>query len=166
MKRISVPVLVGMCAVALTAAGGLAQERSLRDNLADLNERLRDNGYTDEDQQTYTQMSIRGDRLVAEIIRIRGEAKTTNVYDAAIADLDPARIRVRAIGPYIELGIPARGTVTVKLRCQTGPITNAWDMPAGSAVLLEVRPDRDLAEALRAALASVVRQAKEEIAAE
>jgi len=160
MKRIAMPVMAALCAVSLTVARGMAQERSLGQNLAYVNEALRNNGYTEEDQETYSHLRLQGDRMIAEVTRVRGGATTVNVYETAVADVDPARIRVRTIGAYVEIGLPSRGDVTASLRCETGGITNEWSMPNASALLLELKHDRALADELKDVLVQLVRQAK------
>jgi len=166
MKRIAMPVMTGLCAVSLTAAGGAAQERSLSQNLAQVNQLLRDNGYTEEDQQTYSHLRLQGDRMIAEITRVRGGARTVNVYETAVADLDPQRIRVRTIGAYAEISLPSRGDVEASLRCETGGITNEWAIPNASALLLELKPDRALADEIKDVLLELVQQAKTGVATE
>jgi hypothetical protein len=166
MKRIAMSAIAGICAVSLTVAGGTAQERSLSQNLAQVNQLLRSNGYTEEDQQTYSHLRLQGDRMIAEITRVRGEARTVNVYETAVADLDPQRIRVRTIGAYAEISLPSRGDVKASLKCETGGITNEWAIPNASALMLELKPDRALADEIKNALVELVQQAKAGLATE
>lgn len=165
MRRLWTSLLAGLCWLAATASGGFTQERTLDENLRDLNQRLRAYGFEDDGQQTYSQIFVRGDRVIAEVTNIRGGTRTINIYDAAVADLQPQRIRMRTVGPYIELAVPARGDVTSRLRCENpNGTSHEWSLPATSQLALQVRPESREAEQVRVALATVIRQAQERLA--
>jgi len=56
--------------------------------------------------------------------------------------------------------------VEASLRCETGGITNEWAIPNASALLLELKPDRALADEIKDVLLELVQQAKTGVATE
>ncbi|MGD2136535.1 MAG: hypothetical protein PVF27_10255, partial [Gemmatimonadales bacterium] len=140
-------------------------QRTLDENLRYLNERLRAYAFEHAGQETYSHVTLRGDRVIFEVTNVRAGTEVTNVYDAATAEVQPGRIRVRGMGSHIEITVPSSGDVTSRMRCvNPNGTSNEWSLPSTSQLVLHMRPGRAEADELKAVLATLLRQAQEGLA--
>lgn len=153
---------LGLCLGGILAGAASAQEQSLDGLLASLNDRLRQNAYQDYDgKATVSRVLLPGDgTIVVEITKESPGTEVTNVFVAALGDLDLTGISSRQRDGFVSISLGARREVQVTLRCTTAAGTHEWGLPAVRELAVEIREGAQGVSELTQGFRDLIRRAK------
>jgi hypothetical protein len=145
-----------------TAGSAVAQDRTLQETLDHINETLAANAYDDHDgKSTVSEVAMRRGRLVVEVKKVQPGSTVSNVYEAAVGDIDVTSIATRSRGDHIAIMMQVRGEVVARLKCVTGGNVSQWDLPARTDITVELRTNQGAATEVAAALSQLIVMAQQ-----